>query len=143
MNANLKRMVMAGSLAMAAAALQPALAQEAQPAGPYGLPISAEFPFQKKLLSVLESQIAYVDEGSGPVVLFLHGNPTSSYLWRNVIPHVVSAGYRAVAPDLIGMGECFPKKARILTDLIFMEFVYLQKRSEAIILILFRWMNIV
>jgi haloalkane dehalogenase len=38
-------------------------------------------------------------------VLFLHGNPTSSYLWRNIIPHVVNTGYRAIAPDLIGMGD--------------------------------------
>jgi haloalkane dehalogenase len=72
---------------------------------PYGIPISAEFPFHKKTASVLGSDMAYVDEGTGPVVLFLHGNPTSSYLWRNVIPHVVKAGYRAIAPDLIGMGD--------------------------------------
>jgi len=58
-----------------------------------------------KSVPVLDSTIAYVDEGEGPVVLFLHGNPTSSYLWRNIIPHVVAAGYRAIAPDLIGMGD--------------------------------------
>ena len=48
----------------------------------------------------------YVDEGprDGPVILFLHGNPTSSYLWRNVIPHVTPFA-RAIAPDLIGMGR--------------------------------------
>jgi haloalkane dehalogenase len=46
----------------------------------------------------------YVDEGDGPIVLFLHGNPTSSYLWRNVIPHVLPHA-RCVAPDLIGMGK--------------------------------------
>ena len=72
---------------------------------PYGLPISADFPFDKKTLSVLGSQMSYVDEGTGPTVLFLHGNPTSSYLWRNIIPYVTAAGYRAVAPDLIGMGD--------------------------------------
>jgi haloalkane dehalogenase len=105
MNANSRRLMMAVSLIVAAMAAQTAFAQEAEQAGPYGLPISAEFPFEKKRLSVLDSEIAYVDEGSGPVVLFLHGNPTSSYLWRNVIPHVVSAGYRAIAPDLIGMGD--------------------------------------
>ena len=72
---------------------------------PYGIPISPEFSYIKKTIPVFGSNIAYVDEGSGPVVLFLHGNPTSSYLWRNVIPHVVKAGYRAIAPDLIGMGD--------------------------------------
>lgn len=47
----------------------------------------------------------YVDEGEGLPVLLLHGEPTSSYLWRNVIPPLVAAGYRAVAPDLIGFGR--------------------------------------
>ena len=74
-------------------------------ASPYGLPISAQMPYKKKRTTVLGHEMAYVDEGEGTVVLFLHGNPTSSYLWRNVIPPVVAAGYRAVAPDLIGMGE--------------------------------------
>ena len=65
---------------------------------------SAEMPFIKKLVGVMGSNMAYVDEGEGPVVLFLHGNPTSSYLWRNIIPYVTD-GYRAIAPDLIGMGD--------------------------------------
>ena len=47
----------------------------------------------------------YVDEGGGPPVLLLHGEPTSSYLWRNVMPALVAAGRRAVAPDLIGFGR--------------------------------------
>jgi len=46
----------------------------------------------------------HLDSGSAPTVVFLHGNPTSSYLWRNVIPHV-APGYRCVAPDLIGFGD--------------------------------------
>jgi len=46
-----------------------------------------------------------VDEGEGPPILLLHGEPTSSYLWRNVIPPLVASGYRAVAPDLIGFGR--------------------------------------
>ncbi|MEM0948688.1 MAG: haloalkane dehalogenase [Pseudomonadota bacterium] len=65
---------------------------------------SSEMPFEKKSVAVLGSTMAYVDEGEGRVVLFLHGNPTSSYLWRNVIPYVTD-GYRAIAPDLIGMGD--------------------------------------
>jgi haloalkane dehalogenase len=48
--------------------------------------------------------MAYVDVGTGDPIVFLHGNPTSSYLWRNVIPHLESLG-RCVAPDLIGMGD--------------------------------------
>ncbi|MEM7056051.1 MAG: haloalkane dehalogenase [Pseudomonadota bacterium] len=74
------------------------------PVRPYGLDISPDFPFSKKSVDVQGSQIAYVDEGAGQPVLFLHGNPTSSYLWRNIIPYV-TAGYRAVAPDMIGMGD--------------------------------------
>ena len=46
-----------------------------------------------------------VDEGEGAPVLLLHGEPTSSYLWRNVIPPLVAIGYRAIAPDLIGFGR--------------------------------------
>jgi haloalkane dehalogenase len=92
-------------LASLASAATAAAAQEMSDNLPYGLAISAEFPFEKKTAAVRGSTIAYVDEGTGPIVLFLHGNPTSSYLWRNIIPYVVTAGYRAVAPDLIGMGD--------------------------------------
>lgn len=69
-----------------------------------GTPISWEFPFTKQFMEVNGSKIAYVDVGKGPVVLFLHGNPTSSYLWRNIIPHVAD-NHRAIAIDLIGMGD--------------------------------------
>jgi len=51
--------------------------------------------------------MAYVEEGAGDPVVFLHGNPTSSYLWRNVIPHISPIG-RCIAPDLIGMGDSDP-----------------------------------
>jgi haloalkane dehalogenase len=66
--------------------------------------ISAEFPFQSKYEAVFGSKMHYVDEGTGNPILFLHGNPTSSYLWRNIIPYVTPLG-RAIAPDLIGMGK--------------------------------------
>ncbi len=66
--------------------------------------ISAAFPFESKFVEVHGSKIHYVQEGSGDPVLFLHGNPTSSYLWRNVIPHV-SPQARCIALDLIGMGK--------------------------------------
>ena len=66
--------------------------------------ISAAFPFAKQFVEVNGSKMAYVDAGEGPVVLFLHGNPTSSYLWRNIIPYVAD-NHRAIAVDLIGMGD--------------------------------------
>lgn len=66
--------------------------------------ISAEERYQKKKTSVLGSEMAYVDEGEGDPIVFLHGNPTSSYLWRNIIPHLEGLG-RCIAPDLIGMGD--------------------------------------
>lgn len=66
--------------------------------------ISAEFPFKRQFVEVNGSQMAYIEEGSGPVVLFIHGNATSSYLWRNVIPFI-SNTHRTIALDLIGMGK--------------------------------------
>jgi haloalkane dehalogenase len=66
--------------------------------------ISAAFPYQKRRLRVLGGEMAYVEVGEGDPIVFLHGNPTSSYLWRNVLPHVQSLG-RCIAPDLIGMGD--------------------------------------
>lgn len=60
--------------------------------------------YEKKLVEVLGHQMAYVEAGTGDPIVFLHGNPTSSYLWRNVIPHLENLG-RCVAPDLLGMGD--------------------------------------
>lgn len=66
--------------------------------------ISADFEYEKKRITVLGQEMAYVDTGSGDPIVFLHGNPTSSYLWRNIIPHLEGLG-RCIAPDLIGMGD--------------------------------------
>ena len=66
--------------------------------------IGTAFPFQSKYLEVLSSKLHYIDEGQGTTFLFLHGNPTSMYLWRNIIPYV-SENNRAIAVDLIGMGK--------------------------------------
>jgi haloalkane dehalogenase len=66
--------------------------------------ISANERYTKKNASVLGYNMAYVDEGAGDPIVLLHGNPTSSYLWRNIIPHLSGLG-RCVAPDLIGMGD--------------------------------------
>ena len=67
-------------------------------------PISPIDPFQRRSITVSGTEISYVDEGLGDPFVFLHGNPTSSYLWRNVIPHLQRLG-RCLAPDLVGMGE--------------------------------------
>ena len=66
--------------------------------------ISAEQPHTKQYAEVHGRKMAYIEVGSGDPIVFLHGNPTSSYLWRNVIPHLEKAG-RCIAPDLIGMGD--------------------------------------
>jgi haloalkane dehalogenase len=66
--------------------------------------ISAAFPYQKQRRRVLSSEMAYVEVGEGDPIVLLHGNPTSSYLWRNVLPHLQPLG-RCIAPDLIGMGD--------------------------------------
>jgi haloalkane dehalogenase len=68
--------------------------------------ISAAFPYHKQRRQVLGRQMAYVEvgESAGDPIVLLHGNPTSSYLWRNVLPHLQSRG-RCLAPDLIGMGD--------------------------------------
>jgi haloalkane dehalogenase len=61
-------------------------------------------PYPRQRVKVLDTEMAYIDSGRGNPVVFLHGNPTSSYLWRNVIPHVEPHG-RCLAPDLVGMGD--------------------------------------
>ena len=66
--------------------------------------IPAADPHPRRHARVLDTEIAYVDTGRGDPVVFLHGNPTSSYLWRNIIPHVARE-HRCLAPDLVGMGD--------------------------------------
>lgn len=68
---------------------------------------SAIDPHPRKRIRVLDTEISYVDTGEGDPIVFLHGNPTSSYLWRNVIPLVRGLG-RCLAPDLVGMGQSAP-----------------------------------
>jgi len=90
-------------VATIAAPFGPALAQEAG----FKLPtpvVSEELTIERNDIAVLSSKMSYLEQGSGDTVLFLHGNPTSAYLWRNVIPYV-SDNYRAIAVDLIGMGR--------------------------------------
>jgi haloalkane dehalogenase len=66
--------------------------------------ISAKPYAEKKYVEVNGSRMAYIDEGEGDAIVFQHGNPTSSYLWRNIMPHCEGLG-RLIACDLIGMGD--------------------------------------
>ena len=68
------------------------------------MPTDATFPYAKQTSVVEGVPMAYVDEGDGDPIVFLHGNPTSSYLWRNVVGHVAALG-RCIVPDLLGMGD--------------------------------------
>ena len=61
-------------------------------------------PLDKSFVTVQGKRMAYHESGSGDPIVFLHGNPTSSYLWRDIIPHL-NGTYRCIAPDLIGMGD--------------------------------------
>ena len=73
--------------------------------------ISSDFLFTLQRVKIYDVEMAYIDAGptdpvqpQSPAMLFLHGNPTSSYVWRNIIPHV-SSHTRCIAPDLVGMGQ--------------------------------------
>lgn len=82
----------------------------AQESGPYDrfkvppLEVPSTTRYTHKFIEVLGSRMAYVDEGVGDPILFLHGEPTSSYLWRNIMPHLEKQG-RVIAPDNIGFGK--------------------------------------
>lgn len=65
-----------------------------------------DYPFSPNYLTVTDNiRMHYVDEGQGPVVLLLHGEPSWSYLYRTMIPVLVAAGLRVIAPDLVGFGK--------------------------------------
>lgn len=66
--------------------------------------IEAADPHPRQRITILDTEMSYVDTGVGDPIVFLHGNPTSSYLWRNIIPYL-SDHARCLAPDLIGMGR--------------------------------------
>jgi len=80
------------------------------------LPPSA-WAARKRSASVLGRHMAYIEEGDGIPIVFLHGNPTSSYLWRQVLPHLKGFG-RLIAPDLIGMGDSDKIPASTANDLL-------------------------
>jgi haloalkane dehalogenase len=72
--------------------------------------VGAVDPHARARIKVLDSKMTYVDTGAGTPIVFLHGNPTWSFLWRNIIPHVSDYG-RCLAPDLVGMGQSAPSPA--------------------------------
>ena len=74
-------------------------------------PIGVVDPHPRRQVAVLDTHMSYVDIGEGEPIVFLHGNPTSSYLWRNIIPYV-SDRARCLAPDLVGMGRSGKSPAR-------------------------------
>ncbi len=82
-------------------AVMPALAPKAKDVEAN---ISAAFPYESRFAEVNGSQMRYVEVGTGDPIVLIHGNPTSAYLWRNVMPHLKGSG-RVIALDLIGMGE--------------------------------------
>ena len=108
--------------------------------------ISADFPFESKYIDVFGSKMHYVEEykdESNPnqtTFLFLHGNPTSNYLWRNIIPYVEGEG-RAIAPDLIGMGKSDkPDIAYTFQDHIkYLDEFIRQMKTDKIILVIHDW----
>ena len=93
------------SLALAAAIPTTPPASHARPIpGGDRTMLTSTLPIQKRRAQVLGRTMAYVEVGQGDPIVLLHGNPTSSYLWRNIIPHLQGLG-RCIAPDLIGMGD--------------------------------------
>jgi len=100
------------SIFVSAALLGTAIAQDKVPP----MEISSEFPYESKFIEIYGSKMHYIDKGEGDPILFLHGQPTSSYLWRNIIPHVESQG-RVIAPDNIGFGKSDqPKLDYVFSD---------------------------
>jgi haloalkane dehalogenase len=66
--------------------------------------VASNFPYQSKFIDLNDTKMHYIEEGEGDPILFLHGIPTSCYIWRNIIPHLTALG-RCIAPDLIGFGK--------------------------------------
>ena len=105
-----------------------------------------EQPLAKKTVEVLDSRMAYHERGEGRPVLLLHGNPTSSYLWRDVLPELAGCG-RLIAPDLIGMGDSGklpdpgPDTYRFTTHRRYLEAFIdaVLGRAESIVLVVHDW----
>lgn len=107
--------------------------------------LPAEKNYRKHTIRVFSRSMAYVDEGRGQPIVLLHGNPTSSYVWRNVIPHLTPLG-RCIAPDLIGMGDSDkledsgPKAYRFLEHRQYLDaFLEQMEIRDDLILVLHDW----
>ncbi len=102
--------------------------------------VSADMPYERKRLSVLDAEMAYVDVGEGDPVLFVHGVPTSSYLWRNIIPHIEGQA-RAIAPDLIGFGASSKSSKTLIFEdhYRYLEAFIAAKKLDRITLVLHDW----
>ena len=103
-------------------------------------PISAAFGYAENYIDLYGSKLHYVDVGAGAPFLFLHGNPNSSYCWRNVIPHLEPLG-RCIAPDFIGFGKSdHPDiEYRIFDHIRFIEEFVVQLDLRNITLVLHDW----
>ena len=89
--------------------------------------ISSDFPFESRYVTVNDAEIHYIEQGEGDPILFIHGIPTSNYLWRNIIPDVSQYG-RCIAPDLVGMGKS--SKPDIAYS-VFEQIIYINRFIEA------------
>jgi haloalkane dehalogenase len=102
---------------------------------------------EKRFANVLGRRMAYIERGVGHPIVFLHGNPTSSFLWRGVLPHVEVSGRRLIAPDLIGMGDsdkipagAEPDRYRFTSHARYLEaFIDEVVGTEALTLVLHDW----
>jgi haloalkane dehalogenase len=106
--------------------------------------LSPDYPFAPHYLEVHGARLHYIDEGSGDPILFLHGNPTWSYVWRNIIPHVTPYG-RCIAPDLIGMGRSDKPdiEYRLVDHIKYIEGFIAQLNLKNITLVLHDWGSVI
>lgn len=106
--------------------------------------ISSDFPFESRYMDIDGEKIHYVDEGEGQPVVFLHGMPTSNYLWRNIIPNM-SKTHRCIAPDLIGMGKSSKPdiEYRIFDHIRFIEKFLDKLNLDNIIFVLHGWGSVI
>lgn len=97
-------------------------------------------PFRSHFVEMMGTALHYIDEGDGPPVLFLHGSPTSSYIWRNIIPQVVPLG-RCIALDLVGMGRSGkpPISYRIADHAQYLEMFIESLGLERLVLVMHGW----
>lgn len=107
--------------------------------------LSADFPYESHYVDVYGSKMHYIEQGHGNPILLLHGIPTSSYVWRNVIPHLSTLG-RCIAPDLIGMGKS--DKPDNIEYSLFDHIKYIEKFIETlnlkhVVLIMHGWGSII